>query len=412
LAKSWLKKEPVNWKSVGAAALGGAATGALATATFGTGLLAGSAATQVTGLAVAGATGGAVETATDNVLHDREWHEDVGKNAAIGGALGAVAGVGRVALPHLARAAGQLAPVRAAGRHIQSVYRPVASTVSRAAAPVIRGTKTAWGHYLNAMKRWPMRTKIATSGGLTAFADVLSQYFEGKKSWDWKRTAFRTGWGMAISAPVGHYWMVGLDKMIKGTGVMSTIAKVAIDQFGFYPIFSSLFFGSYAMVHDGATPKEAWERIKSDVPKAAAASVSVWPAVNFVKFKYIPLDMRIPFSKAFGTVYNVFFGMFFLAEKEEGAEGEEGEASQQLNHPLDCPMPASKQTIATYANAWGQIAKHYDNLTGGSDEPETADASSGLQDMGKRYLEAYDLVEEAEADHSLVESLELIGVGQ
>lgn len=404
LARSWLKDEPVDWKRVGAAALGGAATGALATATFGTGLLAGSAATQVGGMALAGAAGGAVEQTTDNVLHDRDWHEGVAESAAWGGALGAAGGAARVVAPSLARAAGRLAPVRAAGRHAQAVYRPVARATSRAAAPFIRVGKAGWGRYMAAMKRWPMRTKVATSGSLTAFADVVSQKLEGKTEWDWKRTAFRTGWSMAISAPVGHYWMVGLDRMIKGTGVWSTIAKVGVDQFLFSPVVSSVFFGSYAIVHDGATPAEAWQTIKSDVPKATMASASVWPAVNFVKFKYIPLDMRIPYGKAFGTVYSVAFGMLFLADDEE-PEPQDPEfigppqppaKRQELTQPLNTPILPSEDTIQTYTNAWNTIAQHYGEWTGegvaaeagAADAGATTGTVSGLHDLGARYLEA------------------------
>ena len=42
-----------------------------------------------------------------------------------------------------------------------------------------------------------MRTKMATSGTLTFAGDSVAQLLEpGRTTWDWKRTLFRTGWGV------------------------------------------------------------------------------------------------------------------------------------------------------------------------------------------------------------------------
>ena len=309
LVKSWIKDEPVDWKSVGAAALGGAAAGAVASATFGAGLLAGSTAAQVTGMTLAGATGGAIEQTTDNVLHDRAWHEDVAEQAALGGALGLTAGAGRVVARPLARSIGSWGPAQVVGRTAQRAWTPVANTGKR-----------GWQAYMRSMQRAPMRTKIATSGTLTFAGDSVAQLLEpGRTSWDWKRTLYRTGWSVALT-PVGHYWLVGLDKLVPWKGAIGSIAKVVLDQVAFFPVLNGAFFMSYAMVHDGKSPAEAWEVVKDKTPKAVGASMGIWGSAKFVSFRYIPLDFRIPFNRSFGFLYNVFFSLAFLGDDEPAAE--------------------------------------------------------------------------------------------
>jgi hypothetical protein len=105
----------VNWAAVG----GGAVAGAVGAATFGVGtavLGAGLAGTVAAG-AISGAVAGQAARATENILSGRAIGEGLGdpgdllRDAAIGGALAGVGyGVGRLASPATAEAAGSLEP--------------------------------------------------------------------------------------------------------------------------------------------------------------------------------------------------------------------------------------------------------------------------------------------------------------
>jgi hypothetical protein len=105
----------VNWAVVGAGAVAGAVGGAtfgLGTAVLGTGL-----AGTVAAGALSGAAAGQAARATENILSGRAIGEGLGdpgdllRDAAIGGALAGVGyGVGRLASPATAEAAGSLEP--------------------------------------------------------------------------------------------------------------------------------------------------------------------------------------------------------------------------------------------------------------------------------------------------------------
>ncbi|MCA8924935.1 MAG: Mpv17/PMP22 family protein [Planctomycetes bacterium] len=102
---SVIRGKPIDWKSVGAAALGGAVVGGIGGLTLGAGALAGTAALRTTGMVVAGASGAAVEQASDNAFHGRELGEGVAESAAVGGVLGFIGGGARMLQKPLTRVA-------------------------------------------------------------------------------------------------------------------------------------------------------------------------------------------------------------------------------------------------------------------------------------------------------------------
>jgi hypothetical protein len=393
---SLVKGEPVSWKKVGAAALGGAVAGSVASLTFGAGLLAGSAATQVGGMVAAGAVGGATEQVTDNVLHDDPWHKDVGESAAIGGAFGAVAGVGRVAAkpfatlmragagrlanagrsamnavrPHArqlaSRATGPirraaqrvltpisesvkrqasryLSPVaRAARRRVwdplrRRVFDPLARTlepVVRPLKPVFRPLGRLWKKYRRLLDTHPVRTKAATSASIAMTGDVIGQAVEGRETWDWRRTLFRGGFAALWSGPMGHYWFGALDKVIPGNAWGAVLSKIAADQLLWAPVSGTVFFSSYSLIYDGMTPAETVERVKRDLPRALKAQYTVWPVFHLFNFRAVPLNMRVPASATAGLGWSVFFSTLLSDDEESGAEAHDGHARHQIDGPL------------------------------------------------------------------------------
>lgn len=46
----------------------------------------------------------------------------------------------------------------------------------------------------------------------------------------------------------------------------------------------------------GKSFEEAKQKLKKDYLRGMKANYTVWPAVNFINFKYVPLEQRILFS--------------------------------------------------------------------------------------------------------------------
>jgi Mpv17 / PMP22 family len=302
-----IKGQPLDWKSIAAGAVGGAAAGAVITATCGAGLLAGSALTQTGGMIGAGALGGFGEQVTDNVLHEREWGEDVVKSTATGAVCGAIG----AALRHAARPVAALVGRTRAGQ-----------AMGNAASAVGGRAKGVWARYLRALETNPVRTKALTSSAISAVADTVAQKFEGR-TWadhDWKRTGFFAAWGLAISGPVGHGWYRAMERMIPGTAFSAVAKKVALDQLVMGPPMLAAFLGAHSMVVEEKTFGEAVQRIKDDFLPTKGLSMAFWPGFHMLNFKYVPFHLRIPAGNVAGLGWTAFMSGFLSEDEEDAAE--------------------------------------------------------------------------------------------
>lgn len=160
---SALRGKPIDWRSVGAAALGGAVAGGVTALTCGAGLLAGTAVARTGGVVLAGAGGGFSEQATDNLLHGRRLGERLGRSTAEGAALGAAGALARVA----ARPVASLVR-RGDLRRLPGALRSSTHPAARAARAAKRRLSGAWGRYQEALEKRPRRTQAITSGAFTA----------------------------------------------------------------------------------------------------------------------------------------------------------------------------------------------------------------------------------------------------
>jgi protein Mpv17 len=340
-ATSAIRGKKVTWKSVAAGAAGGAAFGAIATATLGVGVVAGSTALKATTLAVAGATAGATDQVTHNVLHDETWHDDVGKSAAIGGALGAAGGLlakplgslGRSLSPSLSRAGNALSH---AGRRAGGVLAKTPGALRGAGRTGWQATRGAlrkggqffkglWKRYLHALDTRPIITKGATAGTLGGIGDIAAQKIQGAESIDWKRTAFMAGWGALLGAPAGHWWFLKLNTWIPGRTFLPIVGKLALDRMVWMPINASLMIGSKAL-YDGKSFSEAVANVRRDLIPAWKAGVLFWSSVHGVNFRFVPQNLQIPFGNAMGLIWGTIFSAMINDTEEEAGAGAQGDA--------------------------------------------------------------------------------------
>ena len=298
---SVLRGKPIDWKSVGAAALGGAAAGAITSLTFGGSLLAGSAVAKVGGMTLAGAAGGFSEQAADNVLHEREWTEGVARSTAEGAAIGAAAGVVRVAARPVAR--------MVAGN--PALKREVARRAGRALA---RPLRQAWTRYRAALVRAPRKTQAATSAAITALGDGIGQATEdGRSEWDWKRTAYRTAFSAAWSGTIGWTWLNRLEKWFPGAGWSPMLKRLALDQAVMTPIWSAPFFGGYGVLVDGKSPRDAAGRILPATGETYGLNLAFAP-LTAANWRFAPLELRPVIGNLLGLAYSVIMARSLTRE--------------------------------------------------------------------------------------------------
>ena len=94
----------------------------------------------------------------------------------------------------------------------------------------------------------------------------------------------------AIFGPAATKWYQFLARNINLRSTNTTIAaRVACDQLLFGPTNMAVFLSSMAFL-EGASPKE---RLKQNYVTGMVSNFMVWPWVQAVNFKFVPLDLRV-----------------------------------------------------------------------------------------------------------------------
>jgi protein Mpv17 len=160
-----------------------------------------------------------------------------------------------------------------------------------------------WAKYTAALSRRPILTKVFTAGTLMFIGDFLAQKLD-KKPFDLKRDAVLTTYASAMT-PIVHYWYNFVEKSFPGGSMRNAFKKVACDQLLFAPIGMGLFL-TVTTLMEGKSFEEAKQKLKKDYVRGMKANYTVWPAVNFINFKYVPLEQRILFSAVVSLGWNVY----------------------------------------------------------------------------------------------------------
>ncbi|KAK6941514.1 Mpv17/PMP22 [Dillenia turbinata] len=211
-----------------------------------------------------------------------------------------------------------------------------------------------WKWYQNCLALHPLKTQIISSGILWGVGDITAQYIthstakrrrrvlggNDKFKIDWKRVAITSTFGFGFVGPVGHFWYEGLDRFIRlrlqlrPKSFRFVGAKVAADGIIFGPIDLLVFF-TYMGFSAGKNVDQVKEDVKRDFLPALVLEGAVWPAVQFINFRYVPVRYQLLYVNLFCLLDSAFLSWLeqqkdaawkqwftsFLSLKEEKSEG-------------------------------------------------------------------------------------------
>ncbi|OBZ86526.1 Protein sym1 [Choanephora cucurbitarum] len=150
--------------------------------------------------------------------------------------------------------------------------------------------------------------------------------------WDLTRTLRFAAYNFCV-APLGGKWYMFLDKffpMPLATGAVSkavqsqitkkanmmAIKRMVTDQVLFAPAGLVLFFTTMGLAETGKW-EGVQEKFRDAYVPALIANYKVWPAVQFINFKWMPLQYRLPFVSSLGIVWNAYLSWLNNASKQE-----------------------------------------------------------------------------------------------
>ncbi|XP_019074957.1 uncharacterized protein LOC100257619 isoform X1 [Vitis vinifera] len=217
-----------------------------------------------------------------------------------------------------------------------------------------------WKWYQDCLAVHPVKTQIISSGLIWGFGDICAQTIthttakrhhqigslfikqdEDKElKINWRRVATTSLFGFGFVGPVGHFWYEGLDRLIRHRLQLQpksfrfVAAKVAIDGIIFGPLDLLVFF-SYMGFSTGKSVAQVKEDVKRDFLPALILEGGIWPIVQVVNFRFIPVRYQLLYVNFFCLLDSSFLSWVeqqqdapwkqwftsFLALKEKEGQG-------------------------------------------------------------------------------------------
>ncbi|BFZ53043.1 Protein required for ethanol metabolism [Savitreella phatthalungensis] len=149
--------------------------------------------------------------------------------------------------------------------------------------------------YQAQLARSPIATQLISTGILFGAGDVLAQQAVERKGLqhDLLRTGRMTFFGTAIAGPILVGWYRVLDRHVNLSSPTKTLlARVAADQLAFAPVNIAVFFSAQGVL-EGKSPSEISNKLSTAWAPTLVANWKLWPAVQLVNFKFVPLEHRL-----------------------------------------------------------------------------------------------------------------------
>lgn len=140
-----------------------------------------------------------------------------------------------------------------------------------------------------------MITTGALYGAGDIFAQTVTPLITKKESkFDYNRLLRLTFFGFGLLGPYLHYYFILLEKFIPIPGNKGVFARLLFDQ-TFGAIIFCFSFTSYNCLSQGKGFKQIEKDLRANLWNVLKANWMVWPLVNFITFKFIPMEQRVLF---------------------------------------------------------------------------------------------------------------------
>jgi len=139
---------------------------------------------------------------------------------------------------------------------------------------------------------------------------------------DFERLTRFMAYGFCM-APIQFRWFRLLERTFpigKGAGSLVPVLKrVAFDQLVFAPFGIGLFF-TVMTVAEGGGRRAVQNKLRDMYVPTLKANFMVWPAVQLVNFRLMPMQFQLPFVSTVGIAWTAYLSLSNAAEDVEQAK--------------------------------------------------------------------------------------------
>ncbi|EUC37653.1 hypothetical protein COCCADRAFT_33179 [Bipolaris zeicola 26-R-13] len=132
---------------------------------------------------------------------------------------------------------------------------------------------------------------------------------------DFERTTRFMSYGFLMS-PIQHRWFRFLSATFPVTKTatwMPALKRVAFDQFLFAPAGLAAFF-TFMTIAEGGGKRAVQRKFQDVYVPALKANYMVWPAVQIINFRVMPIQYQIPFVSSVGIAWTAYLSLTNSAE--------------------------------------------------------------------------------------------------
>ncbi|EIM83393.1 uncharacterized protein STEHIDRAFT_101589 [Stereum hirsutum FP-91666 SS1] len=183
--------------------------------------------------------------------------------------------------------------------------------------------------YQHSFDTRPNATLAVAGGALTALGDVVAQVTQNirarrelhhtRPQYDAKRTLRFFIFGAAMSPFIGRWnkfleWRFPLRSEGGKISMSSLTKRVAADQIIMAPIGLTMFLGGMGIM-EGRDLNHIKGKFRDLYKEAIIANWKVWPAVQIINFRSMPLPYRVPFQQSCGVFWTLYLSLLNSSEE-------------------------------------------------------------------------------------------------
>ncbi|KAL2055988.1 hypothetical protein ABVK25_003630 [Lepraria finkii] len=138
----------------------------------------------------------------------------------------------------------------------------------------------------------------------------------GPPPFDFERLTRFMSYGFIIS-PVQFQWFAFLSRafpITKQSATVPALQRVCFDQLIFAPVGLALFF-TFMTVTEGGGRRAVARKFQEVYLPALKANFMLWPAVQILNFRVIPLQFQIPFVSTVGIAWTAYLSLTNSADE-------------------------------------------------------------------------------------------------
>lgn len=140
---------------------------------------------------------------------------------------------------------------------------------------------------------------------------------QGPPPFDFERLTRFMSYGFIMS-PLQFYWFGMLSRTFPitvGRSNIPALQRVALDQLVFAPFGLCCFF-TFMTVAEGGGRRAVAKKFQDVYIPTLRANYMLWPAVQLINFKIMPLQFQIPFVSTVGIAWTAYLSLTNSAEEE------------------------------------------------------------------------------------------------